>query len=612
MKKLVLIAGLVIMSFSLSAQTRHVTGNISNDDRLPWPATAVPDGVLLNGSTRIPGEKVLSYDIIGNTWYDTQTYNSGNLMNRVHEFPDGTVGATWMHQGYNQVPDRGSAYNYFDGSAWQGQTPHLGTDTRTGHPCYQPWGPNGEIIAHYKYAANDGVIKLLRRETKGTGPWLETVLSPPIGNYSLVWHSMMTSGPNHEYIHILALVYDDPYMGLDDALLYYRSSDGGVTWEISEKVIDGLTSTYFTSISSLKYAWANPVGNTIAFTYGFDHFDGLVFKSTDNGDNWEKITVYEAPYTPFNLPPDVTPTFGGGDGSSAIALDSQGKVHVAFGRMRHIYDVVSTPPGGWYFYPVTEGIVYWNESMPTLDSTTVSSYTLEFLEEGGNLVGWVVPDTTIDISNDQPNYGVGLTTGPMFGIDGQDNLYLSWAALAPEYNNGQYFFRHVFSNASEDGGTTWNGIQDLTGNFIFFMSECVYPAINPIVGQKVHLVFQEDYTPGTGSGEENYIDYIDFNKDFFVGIPETGGNADFTVSQNYPNPASGSTTFRLTIPDAGNVSVEILNPMGQTLQTKSCGMLDRGSHDISLDLTGLACGIYFYAVTVDGQTTTKKVTIAGR
>ena len=29
---------------------------------------------------------------------------------------------------------------------------------------------------------------------------------------------MMTSGANHEYIHLLALVYDDPYIGQDDAL----------------------------------------------------------------------------------------------------------------------------------------------------------------------------------------------------------------------------------------------------------------------------------------------------------------------------------------------------------------------------------------------------------
>jgi len=61
--------------------------------------------------------------------------------------------------------------------------------------------------------------------------------------------------------------------------------------------------------------------------------------------------------------------------------------------MLHVYDVVTNPPGAWYFYPTTEGMIYWNESMPMLDSTVISSYTLENLEAWGNLVGWVVPDT---------------------------------------------------------------------------------------------------------------------------------------------------------------------------------------------------------------------------
>jgi hypothetical protein len=596
MKKLLLLSILIVIAVSGSAQRQ-----------LCQPA-ATPDGVLLNSAPLQPGQKVLSFMTIGNTWYDTQTYNAGNLMNRVYEHPDGTIGATWMHQAASPPPDRGSAYNYFNGTAWTGQVPHLGSDTRNGHPVYLPWGPNGELIVHYQYILNDSPLKILRRTTKGEGTWEESVLNPPAGNYSLVWHSAVTSGTDHQYLHILALVYDDPYQGQDDALLYYRSPDGGVTWDINGVVIDGLGSSYFPTISGLRYGWAKPVGNTIAFTYGFDHFDGLVFKSTDNGTNWEKIKVYESPYDPFSMP-DVSETFGGGDGTSAITIDSQGKVHVAFGRMSWIYDVVSTPPGGWYFYPATEGMIYWNESMPMLDSTAVSSYTLENLQAGGNLVGWVVPDTTITLASDQPNYGVGLTSGPQFGIDADDNMFLAWDALAPQYTNGQFFFRHVYSNASFDGGASWTGIKDLTGDFLFFMSECVYPAIAPVVDQKVNLVFQEDFTPGTGSGEENYIDYLDFPKDFFVGVQEQNTAPGFKVSQNYPNPASGNAVFYLNLPRSGYVTVGISNLQGQVLRRQVPGQLGQGNHQISLDLSGLAGGIYFYSVTVNGFAVSKKVMV---
>ncbi|MFH1161059.1 MAG: T9SS type A sorting domain-containing protein [bacterium] len=543
--------------------------------------------------------------VIGNTWYDTQTYNSGNLMNRLYEHADGTIGATWMLRGSAGVPDRGTAYNFYDGTSWTGAVPHLGNDPNNGFPSYAPWGPSGEIIAHYQYIAGEGPIKILRREVKGQGDWQESVLYPPDGNYSIVWHSMITSGANHEYLHLLAFVYDDPYQGQEDALLYYRSPDGGVTWDINGVIIEGLGSSYFTGINSLKYSWAQPVGNTIAFTYGFDYFDGLVFKSTDNGDTWEKIVVYQSPFTPFNLP-DLTPVYGSGDGTSAIALDSQGMAHVVFGRMLWFHDV-----GSWYYYPTsTEGLIYWNETMPMLDSTIVSSYTLDFLIAGGNLVGWMVPDTaTPQIPGDQPSYGVGLTSMPQLGIDVGDNLFLIYAALAPEFNNGQYYFRHIYSNASFDGGNSWTGIKDLTGGVVFWYSECVFPAVSPVVDDKVHIIFQEDFTPGTGSGEENFIDYMSFPKEYFVGVGAANEPSDLSVSQNYPNPTSHSTQFEIRLEKSANVSVSIHNLLGKTVKRMDLGKLDPGTHVITLDVSGLSKGMYTYCVEVDGQRATRKMMV---
>ncbi len=63
-------------------------------------------------------------------------------MNRIYEDPDGNIGATWINKGVNGVPDRGTAYNFFDGTSWSGQVPHLGNDPNNGFPSYAPWGPN--------------------------------------------------------------------------------------------------------------------------------------------------------------------------------------------------------------------------------------------------------------------------------------------------------------------------------------------------------------------------------------------------------------------------------------------------------------------------------------
>lgn len=608
MKKQILFLTLLLIMAEAIAQNSHVSDKWKPANPVLFQPQATPDGILLNAGPLIPGQKIIDVTLIGNTWYDTQTYNSGNMMNRIYQHSDGTIGATWMLKGSGGVPDRGTAYNYQDGTTWTGAVPHLGGDPNNGFPSYAPWGPAGEVVAHYQYIAGEGPIKILRREVKGEGVWQESVLDPPAGNYSIVWHSMITSGPNHEYIHLLALVYDDPYQGQDDALLYYRSPDGGVTWDINGVVIEGLGATDFLAISSLKYSWAQPAGNTIAFTYGFDYFDGLVFKSTDNGDTWEKILVYQSPYTPFNVP-DLTPVYGSGDGTSAIALDSQGMVHVVFGRMLWFHDIATGT--GWYYYPTsTEGLIYWNENMPTLDSTTVSSYTLDFLEAGGNLVGWLVGDTAaLQIPTDQPHYGVSLTSMPQLGIDADDNLFLGYSALAPDFFSGVYYFRHLYSNASFNGGSTWNGIKDLTEGVMFWYSECVFPGVSPIVEDEVHVIFQEDFTPGTGSGEECFINHMNFPESFFVGIPQAEKTSGFDVSQNYPNPAFKSTRFELKMDKPAEVTVTVINLVGQAVQRMDLGTLSSGTNRISLDLSGLPAGMYSYCVEIDGEWMTRMMIV---
>lgn len=603
---------LLVVSLTASAQKHHVTDGMARTNPVLYHNEQTPWDNAPANAHYIPGEK--SYDIftIGNTFYDSQTYNSGNLMNRIYQYPDGTIGATWMHKGPGGTPDRGTAYAYYDGTYWSAQDPHLGSDPNTGFPSYAPWGPNGEVIAHYRYIANDGPIRILRRENKGTGDWVERTLLPPDGNHSIVWHSMSTSGPNHEYIHVLALVYDDPYLGQDDALLYYRSSDGGDTWDINGEVIEGTGSDYFTSVPSLHYSWAQPVGNTIAFTFGFSEFDGLVFKSNDNGETWQKFTVYQSPYTPFNVPPE-TPVYGCCDGTSAIALDSEGKAHVVFGRMLRFRNMVTGT--GWYYYPsASEGLIYWNETMPPLDSTTVSSYTLDFLEAGGNLVGYIVPkNTSLNIQSGQPDYGVALTSQPQLGIDSHDNLFLAYSAITPDYMLEDIYYRHVFCNASFNGGATWSGPKDINDDEYFLYSECVYPALAPVIDNQLHMIFQEDYAPGTGAGagldEENYIDYMHFDKEMFVGINEKPVTEKFEVSQNYPNPATEMTQIMISLNEPSSVKLGVSNLLGQELLSIEQGSLTAGKHFIKIDLSGIKPGIYCYTVKTNSGEITRRMVV---
>ena len=55
----------------------------------------------------------------------------------------------------------------------------------------------------------------------------------------LVWNRSAVGGGNNESVHMIGLTaptsFGAPlYNGLDGALLYYRSQDGGVNWDIQD------------------------------------------------------------------------------------------------------------------------------------------------------------------------------------------------------------------------------------------------------------------------------------------------------------------------------------------------------------------------------------------
>jgi hypothetical protein len=606
MKKILLsiIAGAVCLS---SFGQNFASLNGTAKDYQVMQVQPHPDDVMNYPAGEAIGSKAYDNTIIGNSWYDLQSYT--NVMPRMWVYPDGTIGAAWMSAGENLSPERGAGYNYFDGNAWGTYNPHVGPSDRMGWPNYAPWGPDGEIIALYKYVAGAGVMKFFKREVKGQGDWVEIELAPPVAGISLVWHSMMTSGENHEYIHLLAYTYDAEYNGQANALLYYRSSDGAETWEVEGEVIEGLGPDYFPTIHSLTYTWANPVGNTIAFTYGFDELGGWVFKSLDNGDTWEFSQVMETELDPFNIPTD-SQKFPCGSGSSAIVLDSQGSAHVVFGRMAKIYTA-----GTQYFYPWTDGLIYWNESMPVIDTTLISTYTLDYLEAAGNLCGWVITEqTTVTIPEDQPNYNASMCSFPQLSIDAEDNIFLVSCQLSPDYTNAEFMYRHIVANSTYDLGSSWVGQIDLNADVQYIFSECAYPMMPLVIDDFVYIDFQEDPYPGINQWLTNHdpvqnnIMHMAIDKNVFVGVKENG-KADEINFTLYPNPASSGMFLQLDLKKASPVSVKVMNTVGQTVMARELGTISQGVHRESFDVSGLSAGIYFAVVSTGDRQVTQKIVI---
>ncbi|MBC7776556.1 MAG: choice-of-anchor I family protein [Phycisphaerae bacterium] len=89
-----------------------------------------------------------------------------------------------------------------------------------------------------------------------------------------------------------------------------------------------------------------------------------------------------------------------------------------------------------------------------------------------------------------------------------------------------------------------------------------------------------------------------------VGIKESDWAAGMKI---FPNPTSGFVSLNLSLANAAELRIEVLNPLGQTMQTHSLGKTNDLNH--SLDLSNLAQGTYFIRVTVDGTIAVRRVMV---
>ena len=77
----------------------------------------------------------------------------------------------------------------------------------------------------------------------------------------------------------------------------------------------------------------------------------------------------------------------------------------------------------------------------------------------------------------------------------------------------------------------------------------------------------------------------------------------------FPNPASDHVSVSFDLLDDKNVSIKMLNVLGQSVKTISKQQLSNGHHDVQLQVNDLSKGIYFLNVDIDGALTTKKVVV---
>lgn len=560
------------------------------------------------------------------TYYDLQTNSS--VMPRVYRYDDETAAgvATWSHETTTSFPDRGAGYNYYDGSNW-GPSPSARVESqRTGWPSYAPLGPNGEIVVSHDGSGNLPLY-VNKRDTKGTGAWTQTVIPNPAGAVGMLWCSIVTSGPDRMNVHVIALTTPTgygsggPWNGMEGALLYNRSTDGAVTWD-GWIQLDGMTSNEYLGFGGDDYNFAEPFGETLCFSVGGFN-DSFIMKSTDNGDTWTKTIIWENPYNLWTDTDPSTDTIICSDGSIAVQLDQSGKAHVLFGLLW----MAGINGTGVVYWANTDGLVYWNEDKPQLPDPL----DWDWLYDNGYMIGWVLDSnvwTSIEntAGDSIAGYSVSLTSHPSMVIDESNQIFAFWSGVTNLRDNDHYYLRHIFARASVDGGNTWRDtIVDLTNGYLQKWTEFVFPCVAQSSTDMIYYIRQEDdYAgdwvqslssstyQGQNSASQNDIVYNAVAKADIILWPTAINEkteATFTITQNYPNPVTARSVITINLTQPGNLSMAISNVVGQQVMKLEKGNVNTGNQQFIIDGSALPAGIYFYTVTVNKQSITKRMIV---
>lgn len=407
---------------------------------------------------------------------------------------------------------------------------------------------------------------------------------------------------------------------ISDALLYSQWVEltSGVTVKLN-------------SLSSIKELTTWACGN-----------NGTVIKSSNMGDNWTNgnqtgITTNLTLNHIFCINENIVLT-AGNDGSATylyrtinggaswdmVKQQTGGKFNALHFIDQNTGILIGDPVGGrWSIWKTVNGGVNW-------DSTGC------FLPQNGNEKGF---------ANSLWAAGNNIWFGTdNFRIYNSNNYASGWQvqSTGSEKNSATLWFDFDFNiglsgNANLlrtlNSGSTWN-VESLPGSGnILGVTGSAHSRFNWAIraDNKIYLnphntnTWEFDYTAPNG----NYT-YITIERNgYFSGavfaLRDNGGISrtyflslginiistnipeKFKLEQNYPNPFNPVTKIRFALPEAGKVNLTVYDITGKEIETLVKRKLSHGVFEADFDASRLNSGVYFYRLTTEKFTETKKM-----
>ena len=573
------------------------------------------------------------------TYYDWQT-NAGALT-RTIVWGDNKVNFAYTIASDAAYSDRGTGIGTYDyeNDTWIPLEGRIENE-RTGFGSIARYKDNGIVVA--AHTNNNLAVYIVDDKDNMTPNSASAALY--VGSDLYTHPAVMTSGADRDIIHMVATKFLEFEGDVYEPIRYWRSSDGGLTWDKEYVELPFLTPEYGINWGSNTYYWMETTKeNRLALVINNSWSDGMVIYSDDNGETWERKVFYHHP-GPFATYPSEGWGFGYPRYTS-VQWGANGELCMAY-EWNGSNDVATSTSGG--YFPAMGGVAFWSESMPYRGATALNGdptnpmpcipgqpFILDSAYIYSDLYAswWLWSDATHDMfpeyigylspldAEGQPlenpyeatewniedysahgSYNCGVCAFPVLAMlpdcNGYDMVAV-WSALDEHNtNNGNYYYK-LFASYSGDGGLTWARQKQLTADFMYEFSECVYPQAAVIGTTLVVAVQMDEDTDSYVQGEDpdpanNYYQGLTFELEdlfpnAFVGVSEVSHNVHMNV---YPNPA----TDRLNVTLSKNAEIVVYNVTGQQVMNMEGHV---GANTINI--SNLNSGIYFVKAGSDTQ-----------
>lgn len=583
------------------------------------------------------------------TVYDWQT-NSG-ARNWTLTWPDGKVTFAYTVASDLGLADRGTGISTYDSNTDEWVTSEGRVEQeKTGFGSIARFKENSILVAAHT-ATNLGVYLIEDKDdVQAESAELVSYLD---GTYDPCWPVIQTSGPNRDIVHVVATanavdgssVNHPDAEGVATPFIYFRSMDGGQTWDKENVILPFLGPEYGIEWGSNScYFMDTRDDNRIALVINNTWSDGMVIYSDDNGETWERTVFYSHPdimgMTGATNPdsvwfmyPRYTSALWGVGNELQVLWEFNGSTGLA---------------GSSSYYPGIGGIGFWGESMPYNGDGNVQSAIPGNLTPGQpfvmdsayiyqdfyasnwwwsnalhdmypEFVGYLAPmdanhnpldPYTDSITNEDFNissanfknhgaYNGGICGAPVMCAmpnSGGADLVAVWVGMDVRgvISGIEYYRMKVFARHSADAGRTWGKMKHLTNTYMFSNAECTWPQAS-IVDNTLVLAYQLDgqpdsYTIGNNNDtnpNDNYyygmtFDLNELFPDENVSVPEVV-NSNVAMSI-FPNPA----TDRLNVVLSKDSQIVVYNIMGQQVASMEGRV---GTNTI--ETSNLTSGVYF-------------------